>query len=176
MILRVLDAPHPTLTKSALPVQKIDRKVLTLIENMKDTLVSFVDPVGVGLAAPQVGVSLKLCMIRLKTRGPIEVLINPEITHYSKEKKTSKTMLEGCLSIQNTWGHVTRSATVDVTYLTPEGKKITEHLTGYKAHVVQHEVDHLQGVLFTQRALEQDQKLYQIEKEKGREKLVPIEL
>jgi len=185
----IVKIPDPVLSSRAKEVVKIDRKITEIIKKMKRTLVESSNPKGVGLAAPQIGVNLRIFITRLTYKSPIAVFINPEITFRSKAvseiERTEKNetnaahekKLEGCLSIPNVWGYLKRARTVKLRYLNLDGLTKEEEFTGFMATIVQHETDHLNGVLFTQRVLEQNQKLYRIEKnEKGEEKLVEIEL
>jgi peptide deformylase len=141
------------------------------------------DPQGVGLAAPQVGVSLRIFMIRPKKNGPITTLVNPEITNFSQrtiDPHSKEGVYEGCLSIPNHYAPVTRSLSVTVKYqsiqrsqdskskdqLNPEYWTLSpkeDTFSGFAAHVVQHEMDHLNGILFIDRVLEQNSKLYRLE-------------
>jgi len=85
-------------------------------------------------------------------------------------------MLEGCLSVKNVWSSVDRNSGIDLSFQTLSGKKRTQHFIGFESHIIQHEIDHLNGILFTQRALEQGKRMYRIEKKGGKEEFVPIEL
>ena len=151
---------------------------------MEEILIKQKDPLGVGLAAPQVGVGLQLFLVKSKPESKTEVFINPDVLKMEKKRATykntnkkaraiakkEKNALEGCLSIPRIWAPVRRSSRVLLKYTDIEGKQKEKWFSGLKAVIVQHEMDHLEGVLFTQRALEQKAKLYE-EKE---EKLVPV--
>lgn len=157
--------------------RQVDASVLRLIDDMKETLARTKDPVGVGLAAPQVGKSLQLFIVRENPKRPFSVFINPEISfpkddkkiqYSSKRAKKSGKKLEGCLSLNVIWGEVKRNSTVIATYLDEKGAQHTKTFTGFFAIVIQHEYDHLQGILFPRRVLEQKGKLYKSTKnEKG---------
>lgn len=166
---KIITTPHPTLTQVASEVKQFDKKLLQIIEEMKQTLDATVDPEGVGLAAPQVDKSLQLFLAKPKKEGPTAIFINPHIlerTEAKKSKKTSKKeMLEGCLSIPNIWGNVTRSSTVTLAYQDEKGEKHTETFNGFMATIIQHEVDHLNGILFTKHVLEQKNPLYKSHKD-----------
>ncbi len=149
---------------------------------MDKTLVAQSDPQGVGLAAPQVGYNLQLFIIKPTPESKTEVFINPKIikhvVHNIKHKtvktvtrKKKKTPLEGCLSIPRIWGPVRRAKKVFLEYQTPSGEKKQSWSSGFKAVIIQHEMDHLQGVLFTERAVEQKSQLYE-EKNGKLEKLI----
>ncbi len=184
----IVQTPNPVLTSPSQRVKKIDKKILSIIKEMKDTLAAADHPKGVGLAAPQIGVPLCIFITRPREDAKIEVFINPEITWTSEEKSEIKReekdkslkdekKLEGCLSINNVWGHLKRGRRVRLKFMDTKGKNVEKEFSGFMATIVQHETDHLRGVLFTQRVLEQKEKLYRIEEdEKGQEKLVEIEI
>ena len=134
----------PVLREKAAAVKKITPNIIKLLENMKDTLY---DAQGVGLAAPQIGISKKVVVIDVG-EGLIE-LINPEITWYSDELETDA---EGCLSIPGERGEVTRYSKVTVKALNREGQPIEITGEGLLARALQHEIDHLYGVLYVDRA------------------------
>ncbi len=174
MKLSIVSTPHQVLVKSAREVGMIDKKIVQLVRRMEETLKDCINPPGVGLAAPQVGESVRIFIVKPSARSKTEVFINPVIIKISKKKLKNKSSLEGCLSVKNTWAAVERAEWVELEYSTLTGERKKEKFIGYKAHIIQHEVDHLNGILFTYRALEQDKQLYTIEKEKGEEKLVPL--
>lgn len=176
-MLKIVTVPNQTLIQPTQPVKKIDQKIKRLIDEMEKTLDAQKDPEGVGLAAPQVGVPLSLFIIKANKKMPIKVFINPKILTKkdfipSKKKKEKKNKLEGCLSIPGIWGMVDRAKKILVKYQNEEGVLKKEWFSGFEAIIIQHEMDHLQGILFTKRAIEQGKILYQ-EKDK---KLVPIKI
>lgn len=187
---KIVTAPSEVLRKVAKPVSTLDRRVLDVIKTMDKTLRAAKKPQGVGLAAPQIGESLRIFMIRPETDGPITTFINPEIVKFSQkliDPHGKKGVYEGCLSIPQHYAPITRSASVTVKYFTlPENSKHealnpkqvsnlefsisdltekTESFSAFAAHVIQHEMDHLNGILFIDRVLEQNTKLYKIEGE-----------
>jgi peptide deformylase len=133
---------------------------------MEETLKAQNDPEGVGLAAPQIGKSLALFLMDYKDMH--RVIINPEIVTIShnpnhstkKKRKKSSEILEGCLSLPHFYGPITRANRVTLKYKNLDGQEITEEFKGFLAQIVQHEVDHLQGVLFVDHILEQKAPLY----------------
>ena len=138
-------------------------------------------PLGVGLSACQVGQSLRLFIAYSKKSRHYLVFINPKILWRSKRKilgvPESKSPFEGCLSIPGVWGKVWRHQKIKVCYQTLKGTQIIRKFAGFTSIVIQHEYDHLNGILFTQRILEQGGKLFRIEKDKkGKECLVEIEI
>ncbi|NLW24642.1 MAG: peptide deformylase [Clostridia bacterium] len=124
-------------------VSKITPNIKKLIDNMLETMY---DAKGVGLAAPQVGVLKRVIVIDVG-EGPL-ALINPEIVEASGEE----TDYEGCLSFPGLIGEVTRKAWVKVKGLDRDGKTITVEGEGLLARALQHEIDHLEGILFIDRA------------------------
>ena len=135
----------PVLRQKAEPVKEVDEDILHLLDDMVETMY---DAVGIGLAAPQIGISKRLIVMDCaKDDNPPEIwkMVNPEITRRSDE--TSK-IEEGCLSIPGYNGDVARPAEVDVRYLDSDGNLQEMTATGLLAACVQHEIDHLDGVLF----------------------------
>ncbi len=168
-MLKIVTVPNKILNSPVRPVKKIDSKIINLIKEMEKTLNAQVNPQGVGLAAPQVGANLALFIIKPTPEAETEVFINPQIikqeSYNIKRKTTSKvkqkTKLEGCLSLPKIWSPVKRAEKIFLQYQTPTAKVVRRWFSGFKAVIIQHEVDHLQGVLFTQRALEQKASLYE---------------
>ena len=164
-MLKIVEVPNKILTQPVKKVLKIDAKIKNLILEMEKTLISQTDPQGVGLAAPQVGSNLAIFIIKPTLKSKTEVFINPQIikTFSTKKinKKTHSPLFEGCLSIPHIWGPIKRAKTVLLRYQTLEGLTKEKLFTGFKAIIIQHEVDHLHGILFTQRSLEQKQPLYE---------------
>ena len=177
-MLKIVQAPNPILFQKTKEVKKIDKKIKKLIEEMKETLLAQTSPPGVGLSANQVGFNLSLFIMKPTKKSKISVFINPKIikTVFEKDplpskKKTIK--LEGCLSVPKIWGTVKRASKILLEYQTDDKnfEKKQAWFSGFEAVIIQHEVDHLNGSLFTQRALAQNQPLY--EEKEG--KLVRIE-
>lgn len=125
------------------PVERIDNKIKRLLDNMAETMY---EAEGVGLAAPQVGIPIRVVVMDVGN-GLIE-MINPEII----EREGLVSDSEGCLSIPNIFGEVERSEKVTVSFLNRRGKKQQITGTGLLARCIQHELDHLDGVLFIDRA------------------------
>ena len=154
-ILPILLHPHPTLQAVAAPVPSVDDAVRTMLDNMLATLYG---ADGVGLAAPQVDIPLRLVVMDIGTeladgkrdyaqRKPW-FLVNPEVIAASAELQMHQ---EGCLSLPGLWADVERPKEVTVRYLNRDGASVTETLTGLAAVCVQHEIDHLDGVVFPYR-------------------------
>jgi len=161
----IITATNPILRKKSKPVIKIDKKALALIKDLQDTLYAKKNPEGVGLAAPQIGKNANIFAI--KPADKMKVFINPKILSIKKvatkkTKKGHKKVMEGCLSIPNYYGPLVRPGIVKLKYQTPNGEIKIEDFDKFPAHIIQHEVDHLHGVLFIDRLLEQKQKLYEL--------------
>ncbi|MGE5298168.1 MAG: peptide deformylase [Acidobacteriaceae bacterium] len=149
-ILKIITAPDPILYKKTKPVKDIDQGLRQLAANMIETCRLLK---GIGIAAPQVGHSIRMCTIELEDLGiPPFALINPKITKRSWKKIE---MEEGCLSVPGVFGMVKRPISVKVTALNLEGNKVTINADGILARVLQHEIDHLDGILFTSKTLKQ---------------------
>lgn len=171
-MLEIVNAPDPILSQKTKPVEKIDSGITKLIEQMEEALNKATDPIGVGLAAPQVGKGLKIFIAKPTQKSNISVFINPKvIKKTSPQKKISQEKtrkLEGCLSLPDIWGEVLRYNQVFVEFEDETGKKHIKKFSGFLATIVQHEIDHLDGILFPKRVLEQKGTLYKSEKnEKG---------
>ena len=132
--------------KVAKPVARISKRVKNRIKNMTDTL--YGESNGIGLAAPQIGISERLVVIDLVDEDGLRIMINPVIVR----KEGSVQRCEGCLSVPDFEGDVERFATVECQYITPEGKKEIVNAEGLLAVCIQHELDHLDGILFIDRA------------------------
>lgn len=179
--MKIVNAPHNVLTTPAKAVSTIGAKLKTLVKDMTITLAAQKDPEGVGLAAPQVGVGMRLFIIKKNKKAPLKVFINPTVlqrapTSASLNKKEPSltelpdrddeepTKLEGCLSIPRIWGKVTRTKKLTLEYTTLDKKTHVEDFSGFEATIIEHEMDHLDGTLFTKRVLEQGNQLYKEEK------------
>lgn len=180
MLKPIVITPNPVLAQPTQTVGKIDAKITTILQEMKEALLAACDPKGVGLAAPQIGYSLQIFAIKPKKDSRVRFFINPKIIAQSQEQvKVPKqnTPLEGCLSIPNTWGIVKRKKWVTLAYLDAKGQQKTRTFKDFPAVIIQHEMDHLFGTLFTTRVLEQNGKLYEIIKDKeGKESLKELPL
>lgn len=138
----------PLLRKKSREVTNIDDRIKILIEDMKETMYK---EDGVGLAAPQVGILRRVIVIDIGD-GPIE-LINPELLTEEGEEIDS----EGCLSIPGKTGRVKRPYKVKVKYLDVEGNEKTIEGTGLLARALCHEIDHLNGILFVDRVMDEEE-------------------
>lgn len=137
---RILGKDEDTLRKVSRPVTKIDKRIDTLIDDMLETLE---DAKGAGLAAPQVGVLRRIVIVDVGD-GPI-IMINPEIISREGEQET----VEGCLSIPGEWGLTRRPMKVKAQYTDRNGDDWEIEGEGLLAKAICHEVDHLDGILYT---------------------------
>jgi peptide deformylase len=149
-ILPIIEAPDPRLKTVSSPVDVIDQDVVQLIDDMFDTMY---DAPGIGLAAIQVGVAKRIVVIDLQEKdeeseetalNPM-VFINPEILDPSEEFSVYS---EGCLSVPDQYADVERPASVRVKWLERDGTPRDEQFEGLLATCIQHEMDHLEGILF----------------------------
>ncbi len=157
---QIVNLPEPILRRKAKPVTKFDKDLQILIDDMIETMR---EAPGVGLAAPQINISQQLAVVEYAEGEEEEsedapprpkklfVLINPEITKASEEKVIG---VEGCLSIPGLLGEVERHESVQVKALNRHGSLVKLKVEGWMARIFQHEIDHLNGVLFTDRATE----------------------
>lgn len=151
-ILKVARMGHPVLRQKARPVEAKELKTMPLQRFIDDMLETMDEYSGVGLAAPQVHESLRIFVAYLDPEGRAEsepmALINPEITILDEAKVEG---WEGCLSIPDIRGRVPRAAHIKVSALDRQGKRIEITASDFPARVIQHEADHLDGILFFDR-------------------------
>ena len=138
-LLEIKKAGAPVLKEICAPVERVDAKLKDLLDNMAETMY---EANGIGIAAPQVGEAVRMVVIDIGD-GLIE-LVNPKITF----REGSETDSEGCLSVPGIFGEVERASKVKVEFLDRRGTR--KHITakGLLARCIQHELDHLEGVLF----------------------------
>ena len=142
---KILTLPDPILRKTSEPVEKIDKKIKNLMDDMLETM--YAAP-GIGLAAVQIGILKRIIVIDLSKEGekkkPI-FIVNPEIISKSSDLVSYE---EGCLSIPNQFAEVERPNTCKIKFLDYEGNKKELEAEGLLATCIQHEIDHLNGILF----------------------------
>ncbi|CUU36484.1 peptide deformylase [Armatimonadetes bacterium DC] len=141
----IVKYPAPVLRRKASPVSRITPDIEALIQRMMASLKWWN---GLGIAAPQVGVPLRL-FIMAPPDQPMRVILNPRIIERSQEQVAD---LEGCLSIPALYGKVARARAIVLKGLNRHGKPIQLTLEGVAARIAQHEIDHLDGILFIDRA------------------------
>lgn len=159
----IITVPNPLLRKKSTAIAKVDKKIFALISAMEKTI----GHRGVGLSSVQIGEPLRLFILRHSPKNPPISFINPVITFFSTELLThvprTDNPYEGCLSVPKYWGEVNRSKEIAISYNTVEEGKLVykqEKFSGFPAIVIQHEYDHLEGVLFIDRIIQQKGKLY----------------
>lgn len=161
-ILDIVMDPDPVLRKKAIKLRKADAGIAKLADDMFETMMQ---APGVGLAAPQIGKSIRLVVIHVpedEEDGQEEVnlkLINPEIIKANGEQFGA----EGCLSMPGIAGNVTRAWSVTVKATDVENKPVRIKAEGYLAVVLQHEIDHLDGIMFTDRIEDKKKDLWMVE-------------
>lgn len=145
----------------AKPIEKITPEIIQLANDMIETMIS---ANGVGLAGPQVGKLLRIFIIRDEklvegdedtALGEPEVIINPTLSNFGKEKSS---MLEGCLSLPGLHLDVIRPTELDIRYQNLKGEWIEERLKDFRARVIMHEFDHLEGLMIIHRITKNEQK------------------
>ncbi len=149
-VMTIIEIPHPGLRVVAEPVASVDDGVRALIDDMFDTMY---DARGIGLAATQVDVARRVVVIDLQEQEDADgkpvrdphAFVNPELTWTSEELSTYN---EGCLSIPEQYAEVERPARCRVTWLDRDGNAHEQEFDGLMATCIQHEIDHLNGVLF----------------------------
>lgn len=174
--IKIVKAPDARLRVKTKPVKKINQALKTTLQEMIKLTQTYKEPEGVGLAATQIGLAESFFVARLHDSSQIPPskpsqrssrwanykkeftsIINPQIFFFSQR---TKSYFEGCLSIPNMWGEVKRHTSIRVSYQDVSGHYITKTLTGIPAWIFQHEVDHLNGILFSDRCLEQKGRFY----------------
>ncbi len=147
MPLRIINYPHPTLRHRSKPLKRVDADVRRMVREMFDAMY---EAKGIGLAANQVDLPYRLFIANLKSdpkEGEERVFINPVLSN----KRGLDEAEEGCLSLPGLYAPVKRPERVVINAYTLEGEEINEELDGLLARLVQHETDHLDGVLFIDR-------------------------
>jgi len=155
-IAKILVYPDPILRAKAKEIDNIDDRIIRLSDDMVETMQK---EGGVGLAAPQIGVSLQIAVLQMPKEEPFAI-INPKIIKRSGEREVA----EGCLSVPGYQGEIMRSVSVTVKGIDRQGKAIRIKATGLMAQALEHEIDHLNGVLYIDH-IESEDKLYRLESE-----------
>jgi len=152
-IREILTLPDPALKQGSEPVTAFDQELRAFIADLEATRRD--GPAAVGIAAPQVGVFKRIVILDCSTtRKPVAnhghlILINPEITHWEGYEMGR----EGCLSVPDYTGNVIRATRIHLVAKDPDGQPLTFDMEGYEARAAQHEIDHLDGILFVDRVV-----------------------
>ncbi|MED4202635.1 peptide deformylase [Neobacillus mesonae] len=152
-IRKIVNYPAEILEQKCKEVVKFDKKLAKMLDDMYDTMIEFD---GVGLAAPQIGLDARVAIVDIDDESGTIEMINPQILQQEGEQ----TGPEGCLSFPGLYGEVTRPNFVKIEALDRKGRKFTLEAGGFLARAIQHEIDHLDGILFTSkvtRYLEEDE-------------------
>lgn len=176
--MEIIKIPHPSLRKKAAKVEFVDKKLRSFIADLEKTLDSTRNPRGVGLAAPQVDKLWRVFIVKLNRQ--FRPIINPVIKKHSKNQTLHESegqpFLEGCLSMPKLWGPVPRWEWVELDFEIVDGDRLirqTERFEGIDGRIVQHEYDHLEGVLFTDYSLKYDLPVYQ--EQDGRDHVIEVD-
>jgi len=160
---QILTTPHPFLKHVAKPLASWDKKTAKEVREMETILKKTTNPKGVGLAATQVGLDKRLFILLDEKNKKTKVFINPQIVSANKKmlssvyKKKKDRWLEGCLSIPRLWGFVDRHYSITLKYQEESTlKTVTKDFSAVEAAYIQHEIDHLDGILFTNRIRQQN--------------------
>lgn len=184
-VCKIITLPNSNLRKKSKPAKlpKIagmwDKRTKKIIGDLLDTVVATKDPEGVGLSAVQINEPARIFVAKVNNK--FEVFINPQITHYSKKALSSSQkksqIMEGCLSVPGYYSFIDRPIGITIKWTNEKGANKEAAFKGKQAIFLQHEYDHLNGILFIDHALAQKQKLFKLEKNnKGKEELVEVEI
>lgn len=141
MVREIKKYPAPVLRKKTKRVKEITSEIKSLVQDLAETMLNS-EQEAVGLAAPQIGVSKRIFAVKTE-KGPL-IFINPKITKKSKETEIAE---EGCLSLPEIWLNIKRPQSIEMEAIDINGKKIQTKAEGIFARILQHEIDHLNGVL-----------------------------
>ena len=169
MIQKIITVPDRLLRQKSKPVGQIDKKIQRVIDDLLETVKGASDPEGLGLSAIQIGQPVRIFVA--KTGLNFEVFINPKITFYSKKKlkgvlSKDKLLFEGCLSVPQIYGFVNRPFEIEISWEDEKGRKKTKRFQDKLSVCLQHEFDHLEGIIFTDRLLKEKGKIYELKKDK----------
>lgn len=166
--MKIISVPDKRLRERNRLIKILDKKNKKLVNDLISTINDPKSPEGVGLAAPQLGKNFRVFVTKFPNEKA-RAYINPEIVNHSSRKILieDEFSLEGCLSIPKIYGYVPRWKEIDLKYQVIENNELVtklEKFQNYKARVVQHEFDHLNGILFTDHVLEYKTKFFIMEK------------
>jgi peptide deformylase len=158
-VLKIVKYPSDILSQKLQPVENFDSDLKYIVRDMFETMYAYN---GIGLAANQVGINKRIVVVDVSSKEERKVLpialINPQIVNYSKKKQVAE---EGCLSFPGFFEKVVRSLSVEVEYYDINGKRQRIIAEGLLARVLQHEIDHVNGIVFVKRmSLEKQIKFY----------------
>jgi len=168
MIKKIITVPNPLLRQKSKMVGKIDQKTKKIISDLLATVKGASDPEGLGLSAIQISQPVRIFVA--KTGKDFEIFINPQIIEASEKKLSqvlpkSKQFFEGCLSLPEIYGFVDRPYKIKLSWQDEKNQKKTRVFTNKIGICLQHELDHLDGILFTDWLLKQKGKIYELKKD-----------
>ncbi len=144
--------PDPILRNKSVDIDMKNPETLKFLKEFEPLFIeAMIKHDGIGLSAPQIGKNINVIAIKLTSTSKAELFINPEITFASKKKVL---FMEGCLSVPNIFGHVPRHEKIRLKYQNSDGKTIKRKFNIMESCVLQHEIDHLRGVLFIDKVVE----------------------
>lgn len=158
-VFEILAYPDPRLKQVSLAVEVFDNTLRTFVADLEETMRA--GPGGVGIAAPQVGRFERIIIVDVSSKAKIkhhgrQVMINPEILEYEGFTKGR----EGCMSVPDYTGNVIRAEQISVEFVDETGKKRSIETSGFEARAIQHELDHLEGLLFLDRLVSRRSDLF----------------
>lgn len=178
----IITIPHPTLRQKAKLITSVDNQLHNFIKKLEKTLANTRNPKGIGLAANQVDKPLAICSVLLQpnssSNSKIQTLINPVITDHNdhlilgETEDDKETFAEGCLSMPKIYGAVPRWSQIQVKFDTLINNELISQIKNFEnitARVIQHEIDHLNGILFTDRSVENNLPVYLVKGERWEE-------
>lgn len=172
MVKPFVSLPDQKIRQKSDAVIAFDKSVSDVVKDLTETAQVQQDPVALGLAAPQIDIRKRIFVARI--RNKFKHFINPQIIK-SSQKETA--LMEGCFSVPEIYGNVTRPAEVVLKYQDMHGKQLQTTFKGLAAKIVQHELDHLNGILFIDHVHEQNGKTFKVVKgPDGKEEFVEVPL
>ena len=159
MIKEIITYPDQQLKQTSAAITQFDDELKSILHDLEETMGE--GPGAVGIAAPQIGYPIRAVIVDVSGRKKIKhhgrlILINPEITAWDG----LKTGREGCLSVPDFTGNVVRAEKINLTAFNPSGEEINFNMEGYEARAIQHEIDHLDGLLFLDRLVSRKNDLF----------------
>lgn len=176
---KIITVPNKILKQKSKPVKKIDKKIKEIIKNLKDTVKDTSDPEGIGLSAVQINKLVRIFIAKINNH--FEIFINPKIT-FSKKTLAQilpkkKLLFEGCLSVPKIYGFIDRPYQIQVEWKNEKDKIKKQTFKGKESICLQHEIDHLNGILFVEKVFGQNSKLYKLTRdEKDKDVFEEIEV
>jgi len=172
MIKKFVTLPGHEIRQKSDEVIGFDKSVIDVVHDLIETAEVQADPIALGLAAPQIDTFKRIFVARI--RNKFKHFVNPTITKFSKKEVS---LMEGCFSVTKLYGNVIRPAEIEVRYQDMHGKQQITSYKGLAAKIIQHELDHLNGILFIDHVHNQNGKMFKVQKdEKGNEEFVETPL